>query len=486
MLQTPLERDFVVQHWNDRDIYRKLLSHKLDPLAIDRLSIAQRHAKIYGYERKVQFEDTSVQQRSILALTHERDKVQETPAITVTDNMFQVITYLKNILKDQLVYSLPTAIFDAGAAAVGAVAPPSISEADLLDVLADRPLDGANGDACVYFQIVDSRPESKFKMRTAHLAKKKTEVRVKVLKYTGLTDHGDVRLGLQGDGRTLDVVNYCHLDKLKELMSELRLHTDEPHRMEMTFRPLLCDGTAAPILQPPRYVGVPDDAPLAALMDAPDVIAAAPDPCGVVALLPGASDTIAIRNNGIFSTAAVDLAKWLVAHKCWAENDHLVAPWDIPHAWSQDAETELIRWGVMVVSDDGFGGRTIALKLDATRIEGSIALVATHMASNRWQPFHGGKISKFGLELVFYGTTVRMHRSFSMRPYLPSFHPPTLELAHAYPKALQVAVTLICWAGGSSHSAILFPCPALPRACPTDSHGRWRNLLAMSHLIYII
>ena len=155
------------------------------------MATAQRHAKTYGYDRQIQFEDTSEQQRGILALTHERDKVQAVPCATVTDNMFQVITYLKNMFKDQLVFSLPVATFDAGTAAVGVVAAPNITENDILVALADKPLDGAHDDSCVYFQVVDSRPENKFKIRTAHV-EKRTSVNVKVLGYTGLTELGDV------------------------------------------------------------------------------------------------------------------------------------------------------------------------------------------------------------------------------------------------------------------------------------------------------
>jgi hypothetical protein len=66
MLQTPAERDFVVRNWFSRDIYTRLLSHKLTAAAVQRLTIAQRHAKIYGYERSQQFEKrvvSSVQSR---------------------------------------------------------------------------------------------------------------------------------------------------------------------------------------------------------------------------------------------------------------------------------------------------------------------------------------------------------------------------------------------------------------------------------------
>jgi hypothetical protein len=350
--------------------------------------------------------------------------------------MSQLIIYLKNTFKEQFVFSLPTAIFEAGCEVPAADAPPRIGDAALLEALADKPLDGVEPAGSVYFRIVDARPESKFKIRVAHMVKKRTEVRVQILNHAGLTDTGEDKLALQGPGRSLDMINYCHIDKFKEILSSLRRYVDVPYRMELTLCPLLQDGSVLPILQPPRWLGVADDEPLLVLLpggyvgfDAgaaapptpgapltPDAVpshastppapeAAAPvTPVGGLAVIEASpEDQLVVRRAGVFSSDAIALAQWLANNKVWAENDSAVFPWTIPR-WSQAAETELVQWGMVEIREDEFGDRSLALKLECTKIEGSVSLAETHMACNRWAPYPGSKLSKFGrLELVFQG-----------------------------------------------------------------------------------
>jgi hypothetical protein len=138
MLADSTQRDWVLQTWRDRSLYRDLLCPKYTAAEVNRMSIYQRHAVIYGYDLRQVFADTSDQQRCVGALTDARELVQHVGADELTTSDTLVVNFLKNHFVPTSVFSVPHYMFEAvtNGIADGVVEP--INEGAFLDALLDR------------------------------------------------------------------------------------------------------------------------------------------------------------------------------------------------------------------------------------------------------------------------------------------------------------------------------------------------------------
>ena len=113
MAEKLMDIEFVVGQWNSQTVYHRLLEHMLNRAEVDHLSLAQRHAAIYGYSRQAHFREAAQrEQRHILALGDIERRLQKKPAIFVTDAMYAIIDFLKTLLTKTRVFCVPMDLFN--------------------------------------------------------------------------------------------------------------------------------------------------------------------------------------------------------------------------------------------------------------------------------------------------------------------------------------------------------------------------------------
>ena len=232
MLDIPEQRDWVLDNWSSRTIYHDLLGHRHSKTEVNSMSTAARHAKVYGYDLKTVFADTSADQKCVLALTAARSVVQEGANLQLNTSENLIVNFLKNHFIVGYVFSVPRLVFAAALQPVSREFSEIVYEGRFLDAMLDKSLDDVDvsADDRAFFEVVDPRPENKFQIRTSQIARSTTKVQVKKLDVLGARADAFV-LSTHGDHHALDLLNWCPPDYFDELMSSLLVYVaaaDEP------------------------------------------------------------------------------------------------------------------------------------------------------------------------------------------------------------------------------------------------------------------
>ena len=129
-LAIPEEREWMIRNWNSRTIFKDLLAHKLTAAQVDRLTLAQRHARVYGYDSNDHYEELAAEQKAVGVLTALQDVVQVTHAVERTTSITTIQAFLKNRLCTTGVYSVPTDLFELVLRPVLTDAPDAVTDAE--------------------------------------------------------------------------------------------------------------------------------------------------------------------------------------------------------------------------------------------------------------------------------------------------------------------------------------------------------------------
>lgn len=458
-LSVTRERDWIVQHWTDRTIFRKLLEHMATSAACDRMTIAQRHALIYGYDVTHNHKDRVTKDKSVLALSNARAQSAAAP-LPLTTNMRESVTFLKGQFVIGQVFSLPTAIFNLSleGGALDASCHVPLAESDFANALQPRPPGDHNPRDCTFFEIIDPRPETKVQLIGAHLARSRSSVQAKVLDVvTGAVDNLHVRN--TGRLEMINLARWCGCERFASLMNELSRWHSFPSDVcvRLIRRPGFASrhpSLAAPSLEPPPdFANSTIKAGQLALRNA--------DKGGEI-VPAGSPDGIAIKNPGGLRAESVRLAHEMLQLKCIVDvNDNSNSKF-MNAVCSQIVVQELQEWGIIDVTLNDAGERCVALRLESLAFEGSLNLRDARSVASISSPEQLRKFAKFQrLELVQHlyaqgwaadGDCPAFFRQGGHKKFVSNW----LSRPINYFRALSLAPVLFSKAGGLfclSHSA---------------------------------
>ena len=223
MIESPPQLDFLISHWHCRTIHRELLAHLATPAEVDNMSVASRLARIYGYAPEDTFKNVQKEAHQVEVLTAIEGVLQQSAPVPTTQSASLILDFLKSRLEIRRVFSVPRELF--GIASPGAVPidPEAIADADLIkalglpDPMADDPV-----EACVFFQILDPRPEAKTQVRTKHVGLKRSLVVVKTLPAVA-GPHGKALLLMKNtDPIDIDLLQWTTLANFRDVMGRLK------------------------------------------------------------------------------------------------------------------------------------------------------------------------------------------------------------------------------------------------------------------------
>ena len=405
------------------------------------MSTAARHAKVYGYDLKTVFADTSADQKCVLSLTAARSAVQEGANLQLNTSENLIVNFLKNHFIVGYVFSVPRLVFAAALQPVSREFSEIVYEGRFLDAMLDKSLDDVDvsADDRAFFEVVDPRPENKFQIRTSQIARSTTKVQVKKLDVLGARADAFV-LSTHGDHHALDLLNWCPPDYFDELMSSLLVYVAAADEPTVQLRMLAIGAAdAQTVLQPSVEDGMPSD-------DAEDGVAAAdgvgdammedalallgdfdldggdglPAPAvdvdGAGALAPvgeaGAAAPAAVgaagagalapvappgpwSSSGLVSASAMTLASELACGRRFSENGSSVSRDKMDH-FNEVACRELVEHGIIECALNGVGELPLALRLRAVQLRGQLLVSAPSLVANTVRPTASRKFEKFG------------------------------------------------------------------------------------------
>ena len=101
-----------------------------------------------------------------------------------------------------------------------------------------------------FFEVLDSRPENKYRVRTAHVVQSASRFHVKALSVLN-AEGGTIALSTRGEQHELDLRHMCSSGHFNELMSGLVVYSASSGQVCVELKPLLdCVGAARPDLRP--------------------------------------------------------------------------------------------------------------------------------------------------------------------------------------------------------------------------------------------
>ena len=207
MLDKADEKEWVIQHWADRRLFPEVMSFIASQVAVVRLTLAQRHAKIYGYERTANYADTSLEEKYVLALTDARSKVAAKPVVTTDDNMQMIVNFLKNQFQHGRVFSVPKTCLQKAMEKGHFDQPTPVSADGFVNLMQWRVLDETAPGETAFFEIVDARPEAKVQLVSGHVKRLRTCVQIKVLDL--ISSVGSLVVKSCGSLEMIDLARWC-------------------------------------------------------------------------------------------------------------------------------------------------------------------------------------------------------------------------------------------------------------------------------------
>ena len=95
---------WVIMQWPKRKLHHELLEHKYTTAEVNSFTLPQRHARVYGYDMETHFNAGAAEkQKDIGHFAALRNKAFASPAIPLTDCMWQIIDFLKSSFRPGMV-----------------------------------------------------------------------------------------------------------------------------------------------------------------------------------------------------------------------------------------------------------------------------------------------------------------------------------------------------------------------------------------------
>ena len=245
-----------------------------------------------------------------------------------------------------------------------------------------------------FFEILDPRPEAKTQVRTSHVQKLRSLMRVRVRRIARETDTHVIAPMDDAVVRDIDLDHWCAPATFSRLMGALFRWVADPGELEVKVNLSL----GGDILAPRPLVPVVRDS-LADLDDAAPLAAiealAVPD-----AMVPPLPRNFTLDHGGALTCVQTNIVHDLLDGKYYEHDAAFASLFDIPDGFDDAAVTDLANHGVVVRSVDEFGDWTLALKLENLSVRGTSKLHRAELVANIADST-GRKFEKFAkLELV--------------------------------------------------------------------------------------
>lgn len=182
ILETPDGMDLFVTSCLGKTIYRDLLSHLATPAEVASMPVSERLAKIYQFRAKDHFKDRSEESARVHEASAIRALQQQKPAVPTANIGAMMLDFMKSKLKVGRIYSVPGHLWRM-ARFETATSSPTLSLTSVVDAIMPKPSDETRLEDCVFYQVVDNRPELKPQVRVGHIAQNRSQVIVGPLNF---------------------------------------------------------------------------------------------------------------------------------------------------------------------------------------------------------------------------------------------------------------------------------------------------------------
>ncbi|CAE7229448.1 IREH1 [Symbiodinium sp. CCMP2592] len=334
MLKSPAEKEFVILNFRTRSMWPDLLGHVVAPADIAKMSLAQKLARCYCFSQEDHFAETPEDDDAAAAFLRALAG-QARPEVTLTADMRQWVSFLKQQLGNGVLCTFPSDLFEL------LTSDPEyqeeIEDADSPSFELDNKtlkaglgeqemeLPDFTSEAFVFCQVVDARPENRAKVKqgTAESSNRTTMLvqefpRVKWLQKQAPDPRVEVS---KQDARTvlLQLERACSEDIFVRMMREVCVWSCENAGRAMELCGIAAEpGEVADIFEVedarlPRLLD--DEASLEALMHQANAVVPEPGPQQVVVQAAGINlseieqeAAVAVLNAGAVGSTAVPVA----------------------------------------------------------------------------------------------------------------------------------------------------------------------------------
>jgi hypothetical protein len=375
-------RNFISHEWYSRTIWRQLLGHLETPDVINKMSLGERHSRLYQFSLKDQFVDTDNYVETIKLMDTVRAKVRAKPASNVSTHLRMVVDYFKGRLSPGTIFSCPLAIADA--ARDGTFEKQDLSGIILWRAATPPEDDGMEPDwsSTAFFSPVSSPHLGMVQILPLHVSKssaftvsvRRHEVQsntrgLELKQDSAATETWDLRA--LGDAAVFhQFMHNCFA--LTADCSGVKFKLKQGRRM------ILC----APVVEPVLPLG--DDAPLADLVAHQAVVESN-------VLAQGVTTQRAISN--FLSPDLERVIDMFIAKRCFSEQSKWIA-WD-PLGENAAYDKEFARFvsmGVLERRDDDFGESEYSLRVTSLILTNKFKLSGPKL--QMIEPLSAGPLSK--------------------------------------------------------------------------------------------
>lgn len=170
---------WLTQSWNVRGLAKQLLEHMPEHCQQPK-TLAELHARVYGFHSEEQYKDESETKEVTSAWLEEAAKARQTPAVATTSTAALALEYFKSALLVGEAYGIPESLFQVASSGAELVDTPLPGTAALVRGLAgEQEVDFAELDeATVYFKVIANRPECQVVSLPTHVAKRRSTMAV--------------------------------------------------------------------------------------------------------------------------------------------------------------------------------------------------------------------------------------------------------------------------------------------------------------------
>lgn len=140
-----------------------------------------------------------------------------------------MLDFMKSKLEVGRMYSVPDHLWRMGRFET-ATSSPTLSLTAVVDAIMPKPLDETRVEDCVFFQVVDNRPELKPQVRVAHIAQNRSQVIVRPLNFQAHNGRAVLMLEASPPPTLLALNVWLERSGFTDLLELIRVWTCRPGR----------------------------------------------------------------------------------------------------------------------------------------------------------------------------------------------------------------------------------------------------------------
>ena len=204
---------FAIRLWHSRGLWTTLLAHLLGAADVRRLSLAERHSRVYGYAAEDHFPDLLEERRAVVALVDARNRAQAMPQLDVSASSRAVVDFLKSRMQTGYILSVSAALMGC-VEETAVLAPSNMAAATVVaSMLADPAEVPGAWENAVFFEVLDPSPEDKSRARVLHVVRWRTMMSVRRQRVDIRGDAVWLFAGSE-EGDMINLLGWCNAENL--------------------------------------------------------------------------------------------------------------------------------------------------------------------------------------------------------------------------------------------------------------------------------